>query len=228
MGRRRLSYMALAVSLPLLGVMAYQLPVIGQVPVAPSAPPVAPLGQPAADSLNTSMLRLEIKKAQIQATLATRIAQIREAKLKSVKAQNDAGGIESTILADIQIDFDQAQAGADIAALNLEIMQIQLNETVAHAASEPKPTAGPTDFAILKIEAKKAKIQVNTAAKNLQTRQQDLQKVQEHNRAGKGGDQAKIYDGQIDVEMASAALETSKLDQEALQIRLKAMSMPGR
>ncbi|MEI8194862.1 MAG: hypothetical protein WCI73_03020 [Phycisphaerae bacterium] len=218
--RRRLIGLALVGTLPLLGVLAYQLPVIGQVSVAP----VAPAGQPGAESFNTSLMRLEIKKAQIQATLATKIAQIRDAKLKYIKTQKEAGSVESTVLADAQIDADQAQAGAEIAALNLEIMQIQINDTIAHAASEPKPSAGPTDFAVLKIEAKKVQIQVNTAAKNLQTRQQDLQDVTHAAKA----DQAKIFDAQIDTEMASASLETSKLDQEALHIRLKAMSMPGR
>ena len=219
MNRRHSITLALAGVLPMLGMLVYELPVSGQTPAAPVA-----LTAPAGDSFSTALMRVEITKAQIQVALSEKIALLRAAKLKVVKTQKEAGTVDSSALADAQIESDQAQAGAEIAKLNLEVIQIQLNETISHAAGEPKPTATPTDLAILKIEMSKAQIQLATAQKNLETRNADLQSQQETSR--KAPDLAKMIDTQIEVEMAGAAVETSKLDLSALQLRRNAIT-PG-
>lgn len=210
---RRLLIVSVLATLPLFGVLAYRL----------QAADPAPTGdRRGLNSMDTAMLHIELKKAQIQATLAVKIAAIREKKLGLLKALSD---VNNESLTDAVVDLEQAKAAVEISNINVDILQVQVKDTagMAPAGFPPKNATDPLELKIMKMELRKAQIQTASIAQIAQVRQQQLATDEGLAKAGKF-DPIRLADIQVDTLVAQANADTAALDLEAYQQRVTAFS----
>jgi hypothetical protein len=213
-------------ALPVAGLAGYDLTAAGQFaparPVAPAAPvaPVAPVAP--AESQATAEMRIELKKAQIQAALSEKIAQVKEEALKALQAS--PAGVD--LLLSAQLDVVMARAGADVAKLNMESVDTQLRSGQIGPQNPNQPPT-PTTIQLLGLEVKKAHIQTVAAVKVVDIRQKQYEREMAQLKDGKSTAE-KVSDAMLDVEAAKATAEIAQLDERLMDSRVSAATGGGR
>lgn len=220
--KRSLLLAALATSLSLAAAYAQQpvQPVIRQgVPAQPAAQ-----AQPAQvpDSLAIAMLQIEYKKAQLQVALAGKVTQNRDMKLKQLQSQQAVGQASESAVSDAELEATQAHANEEISKINLQILDVQIKNPPM-TTTQPQPPATPTEVTIMSLEMKKSQIDAGTADRAAQIRQRQLREIQSQAQVGRAGP-AQLADAQMDADAAQTAADIAKLDLEAIQTRLTALT----
>lgn len=214
-------------ALPVTGMAGYELTAVGQFspvrPVAPAAPVAPAVSAAPAESQATAEMRIELKKAQIQAALSEKIAQVKEEALKALQAS--PAGVD--LLLSAQLDVVMARAGADVAKLNMESVDTQLRSGQAGMQQNPNQPPTPTTIQLLRLEVKKAQIQTVAAAKVVDLRQKQYEREMAQLKDGKSTVE-KVSDAMLDVEAAKATAEIARLDEQLMDLRVSAATGGGR
>jgi hypothetical protein len=218
--RRSIAISAL-IALPLGIVAAAQ-----QFPAAPAIPQVTP---PAAggESLAVTELRIALQKAQIQSALADRIAQVKDANLKSLQEKEGAGAVEVGAQLNAQCDAISARAAAESARLDVLSLDIQSRAGAAAvqqaqaAFAQQQGVVAPNSLIaqLMQNDFKKIQLQANAAAQMTPIRQKIYDQVSAQYKAGVATAE-KLSDALLDLEAAKAAQQTAALDQQLMTARM--------
>jgi hypothetical protein len=217
---------ALAVA-PVLGLAGYELSAVGQYapPQAPQQYPPQqyppqygqqpPQQQPALDQQAQRELGIELRKAQIQATLADRVAAVKEDMLR--RLQSTSGADEGQVF-DAQADAAGARAGAEIAKLNTQIVDIQLRSGQVPQQQGYGQQPNPTTVQILGIELQKTRIQTRLGEQIAEIRRKNFERLQRLQNVP-----LDVMTGAtLDFESSRAMLEVARLDEQLMASRLQA------
>jgi hypothetical protein len=218
----------------------YQNP-YGTVPPAPPQPPQAPAQyqyQPAPQQAQNNPAlaeaQNELKKLEIQSRLAERIAQVKEDARRLKASQNKAGAEGPSALWDAEGDAAQARAGADMAKVDVQILDLQIRSGLINpppaapqggpqgqfGSQQPGGANSAAIAQILQLEARKAHIQAGVAAmlRDLRQKQYDFVKSQVD---GGTAPQEKLMDATVDLESAKAGAEIAALDEGMANSRVQ-------
>jgi hypothetical protein len=224
--RRFMMVAAVAVT-PVLGLAGYQLAANAQfapqqVPqqyppqqYPPQYSPQQPQQQPALDAQAQRELGFELRKAQIQATLADRIAVVKEDALNRLQSQP---GVDEGQVFEAQADAAGSRAGAEVAKLNTQIVDLQLRSGQVPQQQGMGQQANPTTLQILQLELKKAQIQSRLTRQIAEIRRKQFERLQ---RAQNVPLEA-MTNATLEFESSRAMVEVAQLDEQLMATRLQA------
>jgi len=159
-------------------------------------------------------LELELKKAQIQTTLADRVAAMKEDYLRRLEERH---ADDSQVL-DAQADAAAARAGAESAKANTQILTIQLQSGQViqpPAPGQQMPPNAPI-LQILQMEIRKTQVQSTLQRQMASIRQKQVERLQAQ---GANVPPDALLNAQLDLETARAMTEVAALDEQQAQAR---------
>jgi len=173
--------------------------------------------QPQAQQLDPQArqeLEIELKKAQIQTTLADRVAAMKEDYIRRLQEKH----ADEAQVYDAQADAVGARAGAESAKINTQILTIQLQSGQAIQPPPPGVAAAANSpiLQILQLEVKKAQIGTNAQRQMVSVRQKQVDRLMQSQAAPEA-----LVDAQIDLETAKAMTEVATLDEQLASARYR-------
>lgn len=177
--------------------------------------PQQPQQAPALDAQAQRELGIELRKAQIQATLAERVAAVKEDYLRRAQAQP---GVDPGQISDAEADAAGSRAGAEISKLNAQIVDLQLRSGQMPQQLGYGQQANPTTLQILQIELRKAQIQTRLAQQVAEIRRKNFERL----RAAQGVPPDALTGATIEFESSRAMVEVAQLDEQLMAGRLQA------
>jgi hypothetical protein len=229
MSKNRWIAISLLAIVPACGVLA-----LGQyaVPDPPKLPQFSPQAPPLpVENIAVTELRIGLQKAQIQSTLAERVAQVKEDGLRAVQSKASMATVDQETLLNAQTDAIGARAAADSARVDVAIMDTQFRAgpaalQQAQAASQQQqgggiPQASPLMAQLMQSDLKKVQIQAAAAAQIVPVKQKLYDLLVAHQKAGTATAD-KVTDAMLDLEAAKVGQQIAAMDEQLMIARLTA------
>jgi len=199
-----------------------------------------PAPTPAQSDPALAEAKVELQKAQIQSALAERIAQAKEDIRRAKKEAAQTGQADDASVLDAEADAAESRANADIAKVNVQILDLQIRSGLITPPAPPQGTQGggagytpgsvqpgaapqapnPAIIQVFQLELKRAHIQSGVTALLVQIRQKQYDLAKSLQAAGHLT-QEKLTDAMLDLESAKAAAQIAPLDEGLMVMQLQ-------